>query len=173
MDIFYQAASLVQQAGFHVQPTLADQAFEFEDQTVYGFVRLYRSVEEMLGKWEAHQDAFLSSHAGHIRSNPAKAWNAYAIFLTFAAPTEPERAGLLKIEEDFRGTRKIAQAGIETPDQLKYALLPLLPIDVKLGVTDSIQPRLEERLAFLTQEEVRALVGMDARKIIAAAMSAP
>jgi hypothetical protein len=172
MDILREAHSILSLAGYHVsQVNDAKSAFEFEDSVLYGFVTLRAKPEDIISTWESTQDDFLSRNAASIRHAPEKAWNAYSIFLSVGEPPDEIRCALLKIEEDFRGTRKIARGAIENPDDITKALLPLLPLrNVAAVEAQDFQQRLKVRLeladsqfAALTQGEnfnafVRTLV---------------
>jgi hypothetical protein len=63
-----------------------------------------------------------------FRRAQAKAWNAYSVFLATDPANYGEMVALNAIEEDLTGTRKIARAGIGDIEQLRAALLPMLPI---------------------------------------------
>jgi hypothetical protein len=167
MDLLYETHLILEQAGFHVEQSIPGEACDFEDQGLYGFVRIYASVNDLLSNWEKHQDSFLERHARHIRASPEKAWNAYSVFLT-SADAARDHDELLRIEEDFRGTRKIARATIVTIEELKRALQPVLPIDTKIEPAPAVGPKLEERLTFLQPDEIGALVNQDVHHIIAA-----
>jgi hypothetical protein len=94
-----------------------------------------------------------------LRQSKDKSWNAYSVLLT-----EPDLSGdlaneFLKIEEDFRGTRKIAKSGLHTISQLTRALLPLLAIQnlVELERDDS-KERLRSRLSRLSPRLLEAFL---------------
>src|SRR5437868_3232879 len=98
MDLLYESHNILEQAGFHVQQSIVGEACDFEDQSLYGFVRVYASVEDLLANWEKHQDSFLEQHARLIRATPEKGWNAYAAFLTSATCPDADADKLLRIE---------------------------------------------------------------------------
>jgi hypothetical protein len=163
MDLRYEAQKILERADYHITRLADKEWLLFEDETLFGFIRIASTVEEIVGSWEVDQDSFLARNAIRLRSFPLKAWNAYSIFITDAECPPAFKTDLLKIEEDFRGTRKIVQTEIASFDDLYAALFPLLPIKnlVTLKSIDSL-PRLESRLSFLKASELEALRKGDA-----------
>ena len=139
MEILERAQSLLDAAGYETSATpSAPGRITFEDANVYGFVIQLESVVEVLRDWEAIQDAFIRQHAVALNRVPSKAWNVYAVYLTTELCPPELRARLLDVEENFRGARKIARAGIKNRDAVDLALAPLLPLRhvVPLAVAD-------------------------------------
>ena len=140
MDLLEEANAILEAAGYRtVRPGRSAERFYFEDSSLLGFVSVFPSVDQLLKDWEGLQDSFLSAHAKPLRLAPGKAWNAYSILLTQAVCSARQLPLVLGIEEDFRGTRKIARASIATRPDLIRALFPLLPIHhlVTLGREDA------------------------------------
>lgn len=104
------------------------QALAFENSTVLGFVVVYENADQLIRLWSDHADSLVASNQLSLRRAQAKAWNTYTVFLSGAMATYGELIALGAIEEDLTGTRKIARAGIRDAEQLRTALLPLLPI---------------------------------------------
>jgi AAA domain len=106
--------------------------------TALGFIIPYPGAASLLESWSADAAALISEHQLSFRRAQAKAWNAYTIFLTAASANYGELVALNVIEEDLTGTWKIARAGIGDVEQLRAALLPLLPIQSapSLGAVD-------------------------------------
>jgi hypothetical protein len=104
------------------------KALAFESVTVLGFVLAYPDPATLLQRWRADDSALISQHQLSLRRAQAKAWNAYTIVLAADAASYGELVALNAIEEDLTGTRKIARADIGDIEQLRAALLPLLPI---------------------------------------------
>jgi hypothetical protein len=147
MNILIEARSLLDGCGYRTMAISAATAFTFEDESVMGLVSEHKSVQELLSKWENTQDTFLGAHASTLRINPAKAWNIYTVHLTAEPPLNDVLSKLFAIEEDFRGTRKLARAGIQTKDDLRNALLSLLPIQSRVVLTkESHTERIRGRL---------------------------
>ena len=119
----------------------------FEDSTVMGHVHVLASAAEILQTWETLQDTFLQRNTSRLLVDPTKAWNLYTILL--ASPTPPadlDRA-LSSVEDDFRGTRKIARAGVLTKHDIATALSPILSLQNVSSVTlIDANTRLAERL---------------------------
>lgn len=165
MDILYEAKNLLDAAGYHTCHISEKEWLIFEDEALFGFICLAQKVSDVLEVWEKAQDSFLMRNSVRLREFPLKAWNAYSVFLTEAECPTNLKADLLRIEEDFRGTRKIVQTEISSIDELYAALFPLLPIKnlVSLKEVDST-PRLESRLSFLRPNELEALKKVDLSK---------
>lgn len=89
---------------------------------------------------------------GQPASPALKAWNLYTVFLS-PAPCSTETTRLLfAMEEDFRGTRKIARAGLTGRDDIELALAPLLPLrNLRVVGIEDATSRLEQRLGAIGQ----------------------
>lgn len=114
----------------NVIETTGGKVLAFEDVTALGFIILYPGAASLLESWSADAAALISEHQLSFRRAQAKAWNAYTVFLTADSANYGELVALNVIEEDLTGTRKIARAGIGDVEQLRAALLPLLPIQI-------------------------------------------
>ena len=114
----------------------------------------------ILKNWRAKQGTFLSDKDEQLRKSKGKSWNIYSVFLTEADPSPDEENELVLIEEDFRGTRKLARAGLRTSSQIARALLPLIPVQnlVVLGEEDAMN-RLKTRLASIPGALLDAILG--------------
>jgi hypothetical protein len=169
MNLCHEAQQILEQAGYYTRITIAEESFDFEDETLYGFVKIYPNAGLIAEDWEKQQDSFLSRNARSIRANASKAWNAYSVLLTSADASEDLKAKLCEIEDDFRGTRKIALSNLTTLEELQRTLYPLLGLVNRVHLTDVNGPNLEERLKSLRPIEVRALLEKDVRQVIATA----
>ncbi len=135
-------------AGFETSLPRPDSlTLHFEDVSVIGHVHVLDSGEEIAATWQAIQDEFLRQNSSRFMKDITKAWNIYTIVVTSSLPTPDVAAALFAIEEDFRGTRKIARAGIVTREDVVVALAPVLPLQnvLAVGLVDAKQ-RLVERL---------------------------
>ena len=100
----------------------------FEDSTIMGHVHIFTSPNDLVRTWEPLQDDFLQRNASRLLLDQTKAWNLYTILLA-TEPAPPASVGtLFSIEDDFRGTRKIARAGVITKGDIEAALAPILPL---------------------------------------------
>jgi hypothetical protein len=163
MDLNYEAQKVLDEAGYNSSHFAEKDWILFEDEALFGFIAIAANVEDILETWEKSQDFFLARNATRLRAFPAKAWNAYSIFITNAVCAPELKSKILKIEEDFRGTRKIVQSEITSSDELYAALFPLLPIKNLVALKDfDSRPRLESRLSFLKPAELEALRKGDA-----------
>ena len=147
-DLVAQARGVLERSGFATGVAGPDAVTcDFEDVSIMGRIHVVESVAALLNDWERLQDEFLRDHADHFSRDPTKAWNLYSVFLAVSAPDEAEKAKLFVVEENFRGTRKIARAGIGRREDLERALAPILPLQnvLSIGTTDATR-RLAERL---------------------------
>jgi hypothetical protein len=119
----------------------------FEDISVLGQVHVLDSAETILANWQLLQDTFLRDNADRLSRDASKAWNVYTVLLTSDSPNAEVSARLFSIEDDFRGTRKIARTGVVSRQDVTTALAPILPLQnvLSVGVIDAKQ-RLAERL---------------------------
>lgn len=139
----------------------------FENAAVIGFVHVFSSADELLAGWEVAQQVVLSQHSGALRAAGAKAWNVYSVFLTEEeAPTE-QRA-VERIEENFALTRKIARAGVRTPEDVESALLSLTAVKAQPTLSDAdFQNRLRERLKGVAVDVLQAFLGTTSAEEVA------
>ena len=100
----------------------------FEGRTVLGFIHVYDTPIDLLRLWQRDHEDAIRRFSFAFRSAGDKAWNIYAVFLAAADADARAVHALHAIEEDLAGTRKIARAGLHTSEDVRSALLPLLPI---------------------------------------------
>jgi hypothetical protein len=163
MDLKYEAQKMLNEAGYDTSLLNERDWILFEDESLFGFISVEISADNILKNWEQSQDFFLTRKAAKLRACPGKAWNAYSAFITDAASSSAQKPDLLKIEEDFRGTRKIVRTEITSVEELYATLSPLLPIKNLVALTEiDSRPRLEGRLSFLKPNELQALLRGDA-----------
>ena len=117
-------------AGYAVGPLATSQGevTTFENDSVLGFVLHFPDAGSLIENWRGASDRVLRTAQFALRRAEAKAWNAYFVYLADAPGDYGQNIALGAIEEDLVGTRKIARAGISSTDDLKAALLPLLPV---------------------------------------------
>lgn len=147
-SIVPEIRSIMELAGFATFAPRPDSSFlYFEDVSVMGHVHVLETAELIVQTWEAIQDDFLRNNAPRFAKDATKAWNLYTVLLSTEAASADMAPMLFAIEEDFRGTRKIARSGVVSRDDILVALGPLLPLNnlVSVGPTDARQ-RLLDRL---------------------------
>jgi hypothetical protein len=129
-DLLEESERLLQKAEISTQlvEMSRGKALSFESETVLGFIVAYEDCARLLERWSADMDALVSENQLALRRAHSKAWNTYTVFLAAAAADYAQKVALSKIEEDLAGTRKLARAGIVDFEDLRAALLPLLPI---------------------------------------------
>lgn len=156
MDPLTTAETKLSKAGFNTWlPADETDRMYFEDRSVFGMVTTYESVSGLLQNWENRQDQFLRKNEKVLRSagNQEKVWNAYTVHLTVGdlAHEEREKAEqenrLFRIEENFRGTRKIARANVTDDEDVADALFPLLPLQrIPRLAAENYRQQLEQEL---------------------------
>lgn len=135
-------------SGFSVHAPRPDVAtLLFEDISIMGFVHVAASAETIVLDWQSIQDSFLKQNASRFMQDPTKAWNVYSVLLTSEPASSESAAALFSIEEDFRGTRKVARAGVVSREDVIGALAPIIPLRnvLSMGLVDARQ-RLLDRL---------------------------
>jgi hypothetical protein len=144
MDIATQAEVLLREAGYETWRWAAASppVICFENATLIGFLHVYDSAEKLLEGWESSQAKILARYSASLRQAGSKAWNVYSLFLS--SERNPERRrDVERLEEDFRLTRKIARIDLQLPDDLRHALMPLLPVKAQPKLAEG---NLEDRL---------------------------
>lgn len=129
--------------------TRLGRALAFENATVLGFIVAYDDPGQLLERWRGDAKALLTDNQLGLRRAQEKAWNTYTVFLACTPATDSQLVSLGAVEEDLVGTRKIARAGIRSGEELRTALLPLLPIQnaprlEAVDMTSEIQLRTTE-----------------------------
>jgi hypothetical protein len=131
----------------------------FEDESIFGFVVLYDTVERLLATWKEKQSLFIQKNAGTLRRANMKAWNCYAVFLCTEVAPERHKSALVEIEEDLALTRKIVADGVATQRDTQRALLPVLPIQNHAVPSSDIALDLSARLDSWSPQAIRGLEG--------------
>lgn len=121
----------------------------FENSTLFGFVMVYSTVAELIESWTEDKDQLIRKYSNKLLSSGSKAWNVYNVFLTSEHCTDIQFHALQDIEEDLAETRKIARSNIETADDVRAALLSLLPFSYipklpPLNIKEEIALRAQE-----------------------------
>jgi hypothetical protein len=121
---------LLAEAGYTVGnlATPKGDVVTFENDTVLGFVLRYADAGTMLANWRADSTDALTAAQFLLRRADAKAWNTYILVLADEPGDYGQTISIGAIEEDLVGTRKLARAGVGVGEELRSALLPLLPI---------------------------------------------
>jgi hypothetical protein len=135
-----------------------EDTLQFEDETLLGFLCVL-SLESLLQTWSRRQDDFLRTNAPTLANSALKAWNLYSVFLSSDVPDEAARKSIITIEEDFRASRKVVLAGVQTTADVIRALYPFIPIQniAALETSDSLR-KLRERLSALPPAAVDLLL---------------
>ena len=159
MAILDDARKILESAGYTTISGQTGDVFSFEDSALLGFVWAAPSVAYLLESWQKKQDDFLNVRDRELKRAKEKSWNVYSVLLAEDDPKEEELSELARIEEDFRGTRKIARGGLRAIFQLNRALLPLLPIQNNpfLGDVDAMS-RLRVRLTPVGEKTAELLL---------------
>jgi len=171
MDIHTQVEVVLREADFDTWPwsdgTRAVTCFE--SQTVAGFVHVFDTCDALLKGWRESQLAVLARFAPALRPAGVKAWNVYSVFLTPDPGTPIHVFGVERIEEDFALTRKIARCNVVVADDIRNALLPLLPASSFVAVAAAdYQTQLRRRLSEVDQNVATAFLGNQSAVEVAA-----
>jgi hypothetical protein len=168
--IIDDARAVLESVGFATFLARPDaSSLDFEDISIMGRLHVLESADQILKTWQSIQDQFLSENAEALGRDTTKAWNLYTILLTSEPPRADIEGRLFSIEDDFRGTRKIARGGIVSREDVTSALSPILPLQNVLPVdlADSKQ-RMLERLASVRPALRNLATGTSAESIVAA-----
>jgi hypothetical protein len=159
VNLSAESQRLLESSKYRTYPGAKKDFFYFEDSSLLGFVWIAPNPAALVDEWQQLQDSFLRDKDLQLRKSKDKSWNAYSVLLAEPDASSDQVHALLRIEEDFRGTRKIAKAGLRTVAQLTRALLPLIAIQnlVELERDDS-KERLRSRLNRLDPALLEALV---------------
>ena len=157
MRIIEEARDVLAKYGYSVSYR-GNDSLQFEDETLLGVI-YELSLESLLQTWSQRQDDFLKSSARVLASSAVKTWNLYSVFLSSDVPDEPARKKIIAIEEDFRASRKIVQAGVQTSADVVRGLYPFIPIQniAPLETSDSLR-KLRGRLSALPAAAVEVLL---------------
>jgi hypothetical protein len=150
IELLEQAALILDEFGFGHRMTDIEsedgavdmRTLAFENATVLGFALAYETVDELTRRWKADGDRVAMKHRKSLHAARDKAWNVYLILLAQERASFGQALALGLIEEDLEAMRKITKAGIRTTEDVRTALLPLLPFRAA-PVLDPIDMRLE------------------------------
>lgn len=157
MRIIEEARNVLEKHHYVVS-SRGEDMLQFEDETLLGFI-CELTLESLLETWSRRQDDFLRSNARTLGNSALKAWNVYSVFLSSDIPDEAARKSIIAIEEDFRASRKVVLAGVQTTADVIRALYPFVPIQniAALETSDSLL-KLQERLSALPPAAVEVLL---------------
>ena len=136
----------------------------FEDE--YGIVALhfFDTWTQLSENWTLAQGLIVDLISEHLSRPEPKAWEGYLVLLTTAPITAADRNNVVDIQYDTSRVRKLVVTGaeLETLDDVRVALLPLLPLDVGTPATSQsgLLDQLPEMLAGegVSAEAVRVVV---------------
>ena len=122
--------TLLSDAGYSIGDLneLDGTVITFENDTILGFVLLYPDATKLINSWKTDSARVFGKVQSALRQAGEKAWNAYLVLLADTSGNYEQIIALENIEEDLVGTRKLARAGVEVPDELRNALMPLLSL---------------------------------------------
>ena len=168
-NVLHEAQSILMEAKYHVVPVAEDgqEYIAFENNTLFGFLHYYSTIEELLSSWKQDKDKALKLFSPKLHLAGSKAWNVYTVILTSEEANDIQFHALQDIEEDLSGTRKIARSNLDTTDDVRAALLSLLPFSYipslpSLDIKQEIALRAQELpkkalMAFLADEELSTI----------------
>src|SRR5689334_10783681 len=104
--VFLDIEAALRNGGYRCRMSPYDQdILLFEDESIFGFVVLFDTVQRLLETWKGKQTLFIQKNAGALRRANMKAWNCYSLFLCTETAPEFQKAALVEIEEDLALTR--------------------------------------------------------------------
>jgi hypothetical protein len=171
LNLLSECRTLLEQSGYRTTPGSDAEVCYFEDDSIAGAIFIYEEVATLLEWWERRQDAFLTQNARPLRQDPIKAWNIYTVHLTQTRADDSGETRLFNIEHDFRGTRKIARAGIAIGSDVVDALLPLMPLQRLVALTaNDLRSRAKQRLTLVNGLLAGVIDHQDIERIASAMM---
>ena len=123
----------------------------FEDP--YGIVALhvYDTWRQLRDHWNVAQGLLVDEISAHLTRPEPKLWEGYLVLLTGGPTLDDERREVDQLRYDTNRLRKLVATGyeLETLNDVRNALLPLLPLDVdsSLLTGSGLLDRLPELLA--------------------------
>lgn len=176
IDLISASKEMLENAGFSVQVNSANnrRMLAFEDGTVLGFLLVYESPAALISQWQADGDEAVSEFQFALRRAGKKAWNTYLVLLSGSPSDFAQSVAISAIEEDLRGTRKLARAGVNSTEAVHSALLPLLPIAnaPKLDAVD-MRAEIRERTTELPARLVQAFLSDAEESLVIQAFEEP
>lgn len=161
IDILSTCSEVLCAAGYNIQRAPVDtrDILVCEDATTVGFVLSYANASDLIAYWQADVKLVLDRNALALRRASQKAWNTYTVLLAGGPTRIGENAQLAMIEEDLSGTRKIARSAIADAQDVKAALLTLLPLQSapRLEAVD-LPEEIRARTSELNQQSVNAFL---------------
>jgi hypothetical protein len=109
----------------------------FEDP--YGIValQLYETWDQLIQDWHVAQGQLVDLISEHLSRPEPKAWEGYLVVFTTGLLTGEDRTSVVNLRYDTNRVRKLVATGeeLETLDDVRTALLPLLPLDLEATST--------------------------------------
>jgi hypothetical protein len=149
IDLISTLQVLMQEAGFNTHLISIDRSSVvcFEDDALMGFGCIFDSPYSLLTRWKTMELSILKSYAPSLYNAGEKAWNVYLLLLCSLDADPVQSLEVSWIEENLDRTRKIAACGISSREELKRALLPVLPIQFKSALhPEDVTERLKTRI---------------------------
>jgi hypothetical protein len=149
IDLLSMSQVILKEAGYAVRLATIQKSpvVCFEDGAVLGFCATFESPIDLIKRWPSVENEILVQFAPSFRAAGEKAWNVYCVLLCDAVASGDQRREIGFIEENLERTRKIAESGVSSRDQLIRALLPVLPIQHRPVLLDSdATTRLKKRI---------------------------
>ncbi len=135
-QVLAAATELLESGGYSVVPTpMSWQGAVrlFEDS--YGIValHLYDTWEQLLQTWHVTQGQLVDLISEHLSRPEPKAWEGYLALFTTGPVTASDRTSVVDLRYDTNRVRKLVSTGeeLETLEDVRVALLPLLPLDLQ------------------------------------------
>lgn len=105
----------------------------FEDDYAIVAIVVYETWKDLSSNWADAQALLVELISRYITSYDPKSWEGYLVLLTPSLVGKQDRSEIIRIRYDISRVRKLIATGddIKTLEDVKQALLPLLPLQVE------------------------------------------
>lgn len=105
----------------------------FEDDYAIVAIVVYETWKDLSSNWADAQALLVELISRYITSYDPKSWEGYLVLLTPSPVGKQDRSEIIRIRYDISRVRKLIATGdeIKTLEDVKQALLPLLPLQVE------------------------------------------
>lgn len=109
----------------------------FEDHYGIVAVHCFETWQRLRDEWHLAQGDLVDLMSSHLRRAEPKAWEGYLVLLTPSPLPLSDRIVLNALRSDTNRVRKLVATGtdLNTLDDVRVALLPLLPLSIDVGVS--------------------------------------
>lgn len=140
LQLIARATEVLEQGGYRrvpVPPEWPAAARLFEDPFGIVAVHVYDTWRELTDEWTSAQGLLVDLISVTIARPEPKTWEGYLVLLTGADVLEEDHQTLVELRYNTNRLRKLVATGqdIATLDDVRGALLPLLPLELERPVS--------------------------------------